>query len=507
MRKAAALLLAAALCLGLCACKEDTPPPVEETPEQTVTPAPLESIPFTLAYDPTQSLHPITGSDPVNRMLNSLVYEGLYEVDENFVFHPVLAGEATVDESGLVWTILPAEGVTFSDGTPLEASHIVSSLSTARKSQVYSSRLSNIVSVRASKGKVVITLSQPNGALPYLLDVPIVLDQSDGAPPLGTGRYQYVWNPDNPYLMARDSNMPYTVIYLYPVSGTDERISAFDSGAVSMVTTDSLSPYSLVYSSSCEAWDYTTTDLIYVGFRIANGPCQSAEVRKAFSKAFDRIAAVNNLPDGKGVPTSLPIDPGHSEWDQLSADMMDYDMDSAAQLLQDTGYTKKADGLLYQGRSKTPLTVSLLVNSDNGTKVAIAEDLADSLRSLGVTVNVKSLPWDTYKTELAKGNFDLYIGEVRLTADFDITPLLSGSLNYGGYDITPIAEQHAAWVSAGGEARTWLAKCFWLLFADEAPFAPLCFTQETMLVHWNSISNLSPIRTDPFYRMEDWIVP
>lgn len=506
MRKAAALFLAAVLCMSLCACKEDTPPPVEEAPEQTVTTAPLESTPFTLAYNPTQSLHPITGTDPVNRMLNSLVYEGLYEADENFVFHPVLAGDVTVNESGLIWTITPAEGVTFSDGTPLEASHIVSSLNAARKSQIYSSRLSNIVSVRASKGSVVITLSQPNGALPSLLDVPIVLDQGSGVPPLGTGRYQYVWNPDNPYLMARDSNMPYIVIYLHPVSGTDERISAFDSGSVSAVTTDALSPYSLVYSSACEAWDYSTTDLIYVGFRAANGPCQSAEVRKALSKAFDRTAAVSQLPDGKGEPTSLPIYPGHSEWDLFAAEMMDYDMDSAAQLLQDAGYTKKADGLLYQGKSKTPLTVTLLVNSDNTAKTAIAEQLAESLRSLGVTVNVKSLPWATYTAELAKGNFDLYIGEVRLTADFDITSLLSGSLNYGGYDLAPIAEQHAAWVSAQGESRTWLAKCFWLLFADEAPFAPLCFTEETMLVHWNSISNLSPIRTDPFYRMEGWVI-
>ena len=49
-------------------------------------------------------------------------------------------------------------------------------------------------------------------------------------------------------------------------------------------------------------------------------------------------------------------------------------------------------------------------------------------------IEVVELPWDEYLTALEAGDFDLYFGEIRLTADWDLTDLLSigAPLNYGG---------------------------------------------------------------------------
>lgn len=504
MRKAAALLLAGALILGSCGCGEVTPPPTAEIPQQSDTPVLPQTKEFSLAYDPHADLHPITGDSPVNRLLIFLVYDSLYEPDENFTFHPVLAADAQVDESGLVWTITPAEGVVFSDGTPLEARHVTTSLNTARKSSFYGQRLSAVTSVRTSGNTVVITLSEPNGALPSLLDIPIVLEQENGMAPLGTGRYHYVLTEDAVYLETDRPDLPYQTIPLCPVSGTEQRIAAFESGAVSAVTADYFSPYALGYSCTYEAWDYTTTDLLYVGFRTTDGPCSSALIRRAFSMAFDRSRIVTDLLDGHGTPTSLPVPPEHTEWDERAATLLNYDIESASELLEEAGCVLKEDGLLYYGKS--PLTVTLLVNGDNSAKVAAAEELARSLDMLGVTVTVSSLPWADYTKALKQCRFDLYIGEVRLTGDFDVTSLLSGSLNYGGYDSAPILERLTAWKTAWGTERTWMAKFLWLVFAEETPFAPLCFGHEALLVHWNSVRTLSPTRNDPFRNMEDWIL-
>lgn len=507
MKKLTALLLAALLCVGLYACGGEEPPPVVEStsPEPTPTistPTPKE---FALAYDPNADLHPITGTGEVNRMLTALVYEGLYALDEVFAPYPVLAANAAVDETGLVWTITPAEGVLFSDGTPLDASHIASSLNTARKSTLYSGRLANIRSVRASNGAVVITLNEPNGNLPALLDIPIVLEQEDSPTPLGTGRYAYVWAEDGPYLEVRREGLPFDTIRLTAVTDTSTRVAAFDSNRVTAVTTDYLSPYALGYSNTCESWEYPTTDLIYVGFRTANGPCQSPLVRRAFSTAFDRADIVTRILAGHGDTTTLPVFPGHSDWSSNPAALLEYNMDSAAALLAEAGYKKSdQDGLLYLRRE--PLAVTLLVNNDNETKTAIAEAIADELGKLGVTVTVNRLPWPEYTKALTRGTFDLYLAEVRMTADFDPTELLSGTLNYGKYDPTPLAEPLAAWRAATGTVRRWSAINFWRLFAEEVPFAPLCFSRETMLVQWNSVSDLTPVRDDPFRGMENWTI-
>lgn len=506
MRRWTALLLAGLLCLSLSACGEEPESPVTETPDAEVSVTPVEEKKFALAYDPGASLHPITGDSQVNQLLTSLVYEGLYALDENFAPQPVLAESAEMDESALVWTITVKEDVLFSDGTPLEASHVAASLNAARKSERYAGRLSGIVSVRAKENQVVITLSASNGALPSLLDIPVVLERADGEAPLGTGRYRYAQDGETLYLLAnynREGSLPYDTISLCPVTDVAERISAFDSGAVSAVITDFLSPYSLGYACDYEVWDYATTDLLYVGFKTVTGPCADPLVRKAFACAFDRVSLVEEVMDGHGDPAALPVSDLHTDWYERAAEVLDYDPEQAAELLEQAGYVKKEeDGLLYQGR--TALTVTLLVNSDNPAKTALADRLAEELAELGVTVTVSKQIWKDYVAALEKGNFDLYLAETRLSADFDVTELLSGSLNYGGYDAAPLAQKLAEWKAASGLKRHWEAGAFWDVFVEEVPFAPLCFKRESLLVRWDAGVRPTSTRTDPFYGMEQW---
>ncbi len=505
MRRMAALLLAGLLCLNLCACA-DQPAPDTQPPREEPVVDPVEEKSFSLAYDPAASLHPIEGTSPVNLMLTSLVYEGLFMLDENFVPQPVLAVSAERDQSGKVWTITLKEGVVFSDGTPFEAGHAVSSLNSARKSEQYAQRLKDVASVRAVEGQVIITLSVPNGNLAALLDIPIVLETEGDAAPLGTGLYRYAGALEELYLLAnynRESHLPYESIALCPVSGTSQRISAFDSGAVSAVLTDFTSPYALGYSCNYEQWDYQTTDLLYVGFRCVNSPCADPLVRQAFARALDRGAVVKEGLSGYGEEATLPIPAGHADWDAGAAEGLEYDLSGAAELLDQAGYRlKEEDGLRYQGR--TPLSVTLLVNSDNEAKQAVADLLAEELTALGVTVTVSKLPWKDYTAALKKGAFDLYLGEVRMTGDFDVTELLSGSLNYGGYDAAPLSELISTRKGYSGWVRSVACKDLWNAFVQEVPIAPLCFMRESLLVRWGAGVAPTPLRGNPFYGMENW---
>ena len=105
---------------------------------------------------------------------------------------------------------------------------------------------------------------------------------------------------------------------------------------------------------------------------------------------------------------------------------------------------------------------------------------------------------------LARGDFDLYIGEVRLTGDFDPAPLLTGGLNYGAGGDWELSQALDAWRGAWGEARTQAARDLWSRFAQSAPVAPLCFRRGSLLVRWGMVSDLQPTRANPFYRMEEW---
>lgn len=512
MRRFLALLPAVCLALSLTGCGQAEEP--EPTPSDTPSPVPTRSVEtarFSLGYDPFASLHPITGGSQVNQELTGLVYQGLYELDNTFTPQPVLAASGAPAGDGYSWTFLMAPGAVFSDGTPLTARHAAASLNAARGSALYSARLAGITGVSAAdEGTLVVYLSAPNGNLPALLDVPVVLERGDGSAPLGTGYYQYEPAGDRLYLQANPYHagaaaLPYSTIPLTAVGSAGERIAAFDSGDITAVTTEFSAPYALGYSSSYETCDYPTTSLLYVGFRTTGGPCQTAAVRQAFSRAFDREGLVQVQLAGHGDAACLPVSPLCGDYSEEAAAALAHDPEGAAELLAQAGYERsEEDQLLY--RRKAPLAVTLLVNSDNEFRQAAAAALAQSLTELGVSVTVSTLPWNDYTAALAAGRFDLYIGEVRLTGDFDPSPLLTGELSYGAGESWALTQALAVWKGAQGEERAQAAQALWARLAQDAPIAPLCFKRGSLLVRWGMVSGLQPTRANPFYRMEEWTI-
>ena len=515
--------IALGLCaaLLLCSCEPPDPQPTpSETPAPTATPTPTaapQPARFSLGYDPTASLHPITGDSPANQELTGLVYQGLYELDNTFTPQPALATNASVSEDALTWTFHLAGDTVFSDGTPLTARHVAACLEQARTSALYAARLAKVSAVTAGEdGTVSVTLSAANGDLPALLDIPIALepgpDEDGNLPPapLGTGYYRYAQGEDGLYLAVNPfhpsaAGLPYDAIPLTPVTDTGERIAAFDSGEISAVTTDFNSPYALDYSGGCESTDYPTTSLLYAGFNAAAGVCRSPLVRQAFSRAFDRAALVEVQLAGHGDPAALPVSPLSAQYSQAHAALLEYDMDAAAQLLAQAGYTlSEEDGLLYNRGA--PVEVTLLVNSDNDVRQSVARQFADALRSLGVTATVNSLSWSGYTAALAAGQFDLYLGEVRLTGDFDPSALLVGALNYSGLENGALAQALIQWQSAQGVWRTLAANTLWGQFVQDVPIAPLCFKRESLLVRWGMASDVRPTRANPYYQIERWTV-
>lgn len=504
-RTLTALILILALCLA--GCTGETPQPAVE-PEASPSPTPTAvRRDFTLPYYPDASLHPITGNNRSNLVLASLVYQGLFELDNAFTPHGVLCGSSAVSEDALTWTFTLTDAV-FSDGTPLTAGDVVSSLELARTSTLYAGRLSDVREITAGEGgTVVVTLTRPNGALPALLDIPVIRDSGNGSMPLGTGPYAFV-EDDGPLRLARQSSASETApeeISLYPVQGADELIYAFDSGEVTLVVSDLTGANALGYSSGYEVFNYPTTTMLYVGFRADGGPCRDALIRQAVSRSFDRDTVTASLLAGYAEATCLPVSPRSNLYSPAHEQAGGYDPAAAAGLLAQAGYTAGEDGLLYQGR--TALSMTFVVNTDNSFKLTIAEYLTGQLSDLGVSVELKKLAWDDYLAALESGNFDLYLGEVTLTADFDLTPLLGrdGSLNYGGYANAETEALTEALRAAAEEERPRAAAALLDLFQADAPLAPLCFKSHSVLTQWQAVPGMEPTRQNPFYHFwEEW---
>lgn len=491
------------LSLFLTGCIDETPP-TALSPEPSVSTTPVSApANFSLPYYPDASLHPITGNNRANMLLSSLVYEGLFELDNTFTAHGVLCSDAYTSEDGLTWTFVLGD-FAFFDGSPVTAVDVVFSLELARSSSLYSGRLTDIQRIVAKEDNTVeITLSQPNAALPCLLDIPIIRDVGDGSMPLGTGSYSYV-EDDGPLRLARQENAPQSApkeIALVPIDGADDLIYSFDCGNISLVTSDLTGTNVLGYSSGYEIFNYPTTTMLYVGFQTNSGPCKDSLIRQAISRSFDRNTVTNSLLAGHGSATCLPFSPHSTLYDADYEEPLAYDP-ATVELLGAAGCSTGENGQLYIGR--TALSLTFVVNTDNSFKLAVAEYLTEQLVDLGISVDLQKLAWDDYVTALERGTFDLYLGEVTLTADFNLTSLLStnGPLNYGGYASAEMDALLLELRAAEENVRPLSVTAFLELFQTDMPLAPLCFKNHAVLTRWGSISGLNPTRQNPFYQLE-----
>ena len=101
--------------------------------------------------------------------------------------------------------------------------------------------------------------------------------------------------------------------------------------------------------------------------------------------------------------------------------------------------------------------------NNNADRLAAAETLAANLTDAGLEVELRALAWDDYLQALTAGEFDLYLGEVRLTADFDLTAFLTpgGALNYGKYSDAEALNRLSAFRAAVGQWRPGSSMNIW----------------------------------------------
>ncbi len=121
-------------------------------------------------------------------------------------------------------------------------------------------------------------------------------------------------------------------------------------------------------------------------------------------------------------------------------------------------------------------------------------------------MEVRKLAWEDYEKALKAGDFDLYLGETMLTADFNLTALISkgGSLNFGKYDGCGVGELLAAFRASSGDARTQAASALYQKLGEDAPLAVLCFKNSSVLTHWGMVTGLVPTQNNAFFSLQDW---
>ena len=520
MRRLAAFLLTVLLLTGCAAQTQPEPeedwnlyPQPEEEPEpprESYTPAA-----FSIACHKDRTLDPITCAGGVQEDAAALLYEPLFRLDTFFEPEPVLCESWEWDENGTVCTLTLRGDARFSDGSALSAADVAETLQRAAASERYAYRLRKMASVSASRtGQVVIVLSEPDRGFLSLLDIPIVKRGTSGwLVPTGTGPYRFVSQDGEEYLEAdpdwwQQKSLPVETIQLVNAKDLDTAMYLFSTRRVEFLTVDPTDDLGAVAGQYESAYQPTTI-LQFIGFNTREGIFAGADARAAFSRSIPRETLATAQMAGLAQAAQFPISPLSALYPAELEVPYDRDASSAAlaALIQTPEPPEETeDGEDAEEMPSSPNTLTLLVNEEDAFRLTSARFLADSLSMGGWTVEVRALPWEEYLLALEAGEFDLYYGEVRLTADWDLTDLVGtgGALNYGGYadEMTDMLLQaFSAGLDRAGNAKNLMARLL-----AEAPIAPVCFRSYTVLTHPGVVQGLTPSPSTPFYNLEYWTI-
>ena len=399
--------------------QDDLPTDYTEPPEQDLV----------LVYYPDQPLNPYQTADFTNRVLFSLIYQGLFTTDSDYNTEPMLCSSYTVSENMRSYTFYIDPAATFSDGTRVSVSDVLASYTAAWESQVYNGRFAHVLEVVLSEDGKGITMNLDSAMenLPILLDIPILkAEEVAAAQPLGTGPY-FLEETRNGLRMRRRNNWWCTsnsvvtadAIPLVEATSVTQIRDEFEFGDVGLVCADPCSDTYSDYRCDFELWDNENGTFLYLGCNMMSEIFENQEMRKALTYAIDRVSLVERYYRGYARAASLPASPGTPYYNNRLASKYSYDLEKFVNAIQSTGNVGKE--------------IVLLVNKNDTLRLRVARTLAEVFREAGFRVTLSEKNNAGYQSALKYGQYDLYLGLCRLSPNMDLSSFFrnGGNMRFG----------------------------------------------------------------------------
>ncbi|NMR20511.1 ABC transporter substrate-binding protein [Cellulomonas fimi] len=343
-------------------------------------------------YLPT-SWDPVTSTAGQDVHALALVYDALVQQEDDGDARPGLAESWTYNETGDQVTFHLRDGLTFTDGTPLDAEAVKANLLRGRDqpNSTIAAQLSVITDVTVdSPTDVTLHLDQPDFQIPLLLAGKNGMQVSPAAfgadvdaiatAPVGSGPFtltEYV--PDSHAAVVK--NEEYWNADAILLGGVDLRPTPDPTVAVAGIRSGQygLAVVPPAQVAAAEQAGLTVEEITAFTVRVIDvdatvAPYDDPRVLQAISHALDRQALVDVSFFGRGSPNWQPFPDGYVAYDDDLDELYEFDQDAARALLAEAGHAKGLD---------LTLTIGTAVDQ------ALAEQIQSQLAEVGITVTIQ----------------------------------------------------------------------------------------------------------------------
>jgi len=420
-------LLAQLICvLSLAACTRRAKSIDVDLPEGgRATLANNETLRVAIASEPP-SLDYHKSSDTDSSEIVANIMEGLTQydlADKELKLKPALAAKWDSSDEARKWKFTLREGVSWSDGAPFTAQHVVDGWRRSLAKETggnYAYFLFGIKNAQGfnqgkvpweqvgvkitAPGEITVELEKSMSYFPYLLThhstYPIRLDVvakhgalwTEAGHNVGLGPFNLrVWQHDKMIVLERNEKyydakpaIKYVAVYMIQEKATE--INLFDSGKLDSV--HSLPSIELKKQSLRPEYRETNRlAMAYYGFNVAKPPMDKVLVRKAIAMAIDR-QQISQMLGGGQLPLASWIPSGMFGYEPEMG--LTFSPEKARELLKQAGYADPA---------KLPkLEIKFNTFEDHAR---VAENIQAQLKkNLGIDVEIRNEEWKVFLSTL-----------------------------------------------------------------------------------------------------------
>ncbi|WP_375432573.1 ABC transporter substrate-binding protein [uncultured Friedmanniella sp.] len=330
----------------------------------------------------------------------ALVYTSLTTINEKGEAQPGLAETWKYNSKGDEITFSLRKGLTFTDGSPVNASAVKAYISRAQK-QANSAIAGDLTSIKEvvaeSDTDVTFRLAQVDYQIPLLLGQRIAAITSEEAgktpdglttKPVGHGPFRALEIVPGAHAYFEKNPDYYDAANIF----IDRLELSWGIDAASVVSSVQTGVYDFadVVASQVQAAEAAKLDVIEhpvnsaqnLSINANKAPFTDPAVVEAVRYAINRDELLTKVNFGRGWTTSQPFPPGHIAYDPESADPWPYDPAKAKQILADAGYTEN------DPRLEVPFVVS--------APAAANEIIQAQLAAIGIKATIKvDTNWQT----------------------------------------------------------------------------------------------------------------
>ena len=354
------------------------------------------------------------------------VGENLVRFDEHGDLQASLAEEWKVSDDKLTWEFKIRDGVKFSNGNPLTAEAVKSSLERTFRKSKRADGFFKPTSIVADGQTLKISTEKPVAILPQCLADPLflIIDTSDNVEeyttnaPICTGPYVFKeFVPTEYAIVERNENYwggkpGLAKVTFKCINDQSTRALSLKSGEIGVA-------YNLKIENKA---DFEGQDDINIqelkslrstyAFMNQHGALGDLSLRQALLRALDKKAYCENLLAGAATPGKAPIPPTLDYGFDKLVDENAFNPESAKEILAKAGY-KDVDGDGFVEKPDgSKLELNFVIYTSREELKVYAQAAQANLKDVGINVNLKTVSYETLLDMRDSGNFDLLIWNV-----------------------------------------------------------------------------------------------